>query len=261
MESLISRLFSARDLGSLQSEAPTPLYYQMYALLKHRILTGMIAYGAQMPTEQQLAVAFSVSRITAKRALDELAGEQLVERRRGKGTHVIHRCEPELAEALLVGVLEKLASLGTKTRVKVLDLGALVPPRDIQLDFDLKSGEKAQRVVRVRCSDDGTPFAYYVSWTPGSAAQFTVQDLEQRLRLDILSEHGIEVHRVDQYLGASVAPDVVASELGMQAGDPVLTLTRRSSAADGALVDILYAHYHPKRFHYHMSISMEDYRC
>ena len=85
---VIYKLFTEHDLMSLRGEAPTPLYYQMYTLLKNRILDGSIAHGTQMPTEQQLAAAFNVSRITAKRAMDELAAEELVERRRGKGTHV-----------------------------------------------------------------------------------------------------------------------------------------------------------------------------
>jgi hypothetical protein len=40
MEPLIARLFSARDLGSFQFEAPTPLYGQGYTLLKNLLLCG-----------------------------------------------------------------------------------------------------------------------------------------------------------------------------------------------------------------------------
>ena len=260
MESVIDRLFSERDLNSLQSEAPTPLYYQMYTLLKNRILDGSIPDGTQMPTEQQLAEAFSVSRITAKRAMDELAGEELVERRRGKGTHVIHHYEPETVEAPLVGMLEKLASMGRKTRVKVLDVGELVPPGDIQVDLGLESGEKAHRVVRVRYSEDGTPFAHHISWTLGIRSGFTVRELEKRVRMDILKDNGIEVHRIEQTLSATAAPDFVARELGMKEGKPVLTLLRRSYTADDRVVDILYCHYHPKRFQYRMSMGMDEYR-
>ena len=72
-----------------------PLYFQLYSLLKQAILNGTVACGTQMPTEQQLAEAFGVSRITAKRAMDELAAETLVERRRGKGTHVIYEYAPK----------------------------------------------------------------------------------------------------------------------------------------------------------------------
>jgi GntR family transcriptional regulator len=260
MESVIAKLFSERDLDSLQSEAPTPLYYQMYTLLKNRILDGSIPHGTQMPTEQQLAEAFSVSRITAKRAMDELSGEELVDRRRGKGTHVTHHYEPETVEAPLLGMLEKLSSMGRKTKVKVLDVGLLVPPGDIQVDLGLDSGEKAHRVVRVRYSEDGTPFAHHISWTVGISSGFTERELEQRVRLDILKENGIEVNRIEQTISATAAPDFVASELGMKVGDPVLTLRRRSYTADGKVVDVLYCHYNPKRFQYRMSMGMDEYR-
>jgi GntR family transcriptional regulator len=260
MESVIAKLFSERDLGSLQSEAPTPLYYQMYTLLKNRIMDGSIPHGTQMPTEQQLAEAFSVSRITAKRAMDELSGEELVDRRRGKGTHVTHHYEPETVEAPLLGMLEKLSSMGRKTKVKVLDVGLLVPPGDIQVDLGLDSGEKAHRVVRVRYSDDGTPFAHHISWTVGITSGFTERELEQRVRLDILKENGIEVNRIEQTISATAAQDFIAKELGMEIGDPVLTLLRRSYTADGKVVDVLYCHYHPKRFQYRMSLGLDEYR-
>jgi GntR family transcriptional regulator len=260
MESVIAKLFSERDLDSLQSEAPTPLYYQMYTLLKNRILDGSIPHGTQMPTEQQLAEAFSVSRITAKRAMDELSGEELVDRRRGKGTHVTHHYAPETVEAPLLGMLEKLSSMGRNTKVKVLDVGLLVPPGDIQVDLGLDSGEKAHRVVRVRYSDDGTPFAHHISWTVGITSGFTKRELERRVRLDILKENGIEVNRIEQTISATAAQDFIASELGMEVGDPVLTLLRRSYTADGKVVDVLYCHYHPKRFQYRMSLGLDEYR-
>lgn len=260
MDSVISKLFSRRDLESLQSEAPTPLYYQMYTLLKNRILNGSIPNGTQMPTEQQLAEGFSVSRITAKRAMDELASEELVERRRGKGTHVTHDYEPETMEAPLVGMLEKLTSMGRKTKIKVLDVGKLVPPGDIQVELGLDSGEKAHRVVRVRYSEEGKPFAHHISWTLGIKSGFTERELEKRVRLDILKENGIEVHRIEQTLSAAPAQDFIAKELGMEIGDPVLILMRRSFTPDDKIVDILYCHYHPKRFQYRMSMSMDDYR-
>ena len=258
-ESVIATLFSARELDSLHSEAPTPLYHQMYSLLKNRILDGSIPKGTKMPTELQLAEAFSVSRITAKRAMDELANEELVERGRGKGTHVTHRYEPETFEAPLLGMLEKLSSMDRKTRVKVLDVGKLVPPGDIRVELGLDRGDKAHRVVRVRYSDDGTPFAHHLSWTVGIESGFNERELEQRVRMDILKENGIEVHRIEQTLSATAAPDFVARELGMKQGDPVLTVMRRSYTPDNKIVDILYCHYHPKRFQYRMSMSMDDY--
>ena len=44
-------LFSSREMQSLQDQAPTPLYFQLFTLLKNRILNGSIPHGEQMPTD------------------------------------------------------------------------------------------------------------------------------------------------------------------------------------------------------------------
>ena len=256
----IDQLFSGHDLGSLQGEAPTPLYYQMYTLLKNRILDGSIPHGTQMPTERQLAEAFNVSRITAKRAMDELAAEELVERRRGRGSHVTHHYKPEPVQAPLTAMLEKLASMGRNTKVKVLDVGKLIPPGDVRADFGLKGEEKLLRLLRVRMNEEGEPFAYYISWTSDIETGATKKDLETRVRYDIMKENGLEVSKIEQYLGASAAQEFVSRELDMKPGEPVLTLSRRSYTEDGRLVDVLYCYYNPKRFQYRMTMSMDDYR-
>ena len=260
MDLVIDKLFTQLELESLRGEAPTPLYHQMYTLLKSRILDGSIAHRTQMPTEQKLAEAFNISRITAKRAMDELAAEALVERRRGKGTHVTHHYSPEPVPAPLTGMLQKLASTDQNTKIKVLDVGMLVPPGDIRIELGLQDDEKAHRVVRVRSTENGEPFAHYISWTVGMKEGFSRSDLETRVRYDIMKENGHEVTRIDQNLTAISAQEFVANELDMKVGEPVLSLTRRSFTEDGRLVDILYCHYNPKRFQHRMSMDMDDYR-
>ena len=79
----LATLLDANAHKLLRNDLPTPLYHQMFTLLRDRILSGEIPRGSRIPTEFDLAESFGVSRITAKRALDELAAEGLVERRRG----------------------------------------------------------------------------------------------------------------------------------------------------------------------------------
>ena len=65
-------LFTKNIRKRLDLASPTPLYHQLFVLLKGLILDGTLLFSQQMPTEEQLAQIFSVSRITAKRAMDEL---------------------------------------------------------------------------------------------------------------------------------------------------------------------------------------------
>ncbi|MFV0399891.1 MAG: GntR family transcriptional regulator [Oscillospiraceae bacterium] len=67
----------------------TPLYQEIYDTLRGEILAGKYAPGTQLPTEKQLCNHFSVSRITAKHALDMLAQDGFIERIKGKGSVVL----------------------------------------------------------------------------------------------------------------------------------------------------------------------------
>jgi len=107
MAELLDSLKSEWQLAQNGAMARVPLYHQLYSVLKAAILDGTIPLDAQMPTEQQLTVTFDVSRITAKRAMDELAAEKLVSRFRGKGSHVTYQYTHKPVRGPLVGCLNR----------------------------------------------------------------------------------------------------------------------------------------------------------
>ena len=127
-------LFSEQNLENLNKESPTPLYFQLYSLLKARILDGTLPLGQRMLTEEELAATFGVSRITAKRAMDELAGEALVERRRGKGTHIIYHYSLRPVQAPLTGMLQEIESMARNSSAHVLECKMLQPPQNVRVE-------------------------------------------------------------------------------------------------------------------------------
>lgn len=256
----MSDLFSPREMQALQNEAPTPLYFQLFTLLKNRILNGSIPHGEQMPTEEELARGFNVSRITAKRALDDLAAAELVERRRGKGTFVTYSRNVESVHAPLVGELEKLVNNARHTHIKVLDVGKQLPPGDVAAEMALDRGELAWRATRIRCSEDDVPYGYLISWTVGITKGYTKRDLERRVRLDILKDNGVEIAKIEQTITAVPARDFFASALNMDIGEPTLLMVRRIFDGKGRLVDILYCHHNPRRFHFRLELDAQEYR-
>lgn len=56
--------------------------------IKNRISSGLWSGGMLMPTESELCVMYDVSRITVRRALDELERDGMVRRIQGKGTFI-----------------------------------------------------------------------------------------------------------------------------------------------------------------------------
>jgi GntR family transcriptional regulator len=248
--------FASLNQLKLNDDSPTPLYYQLYSLLKKNILNGSLEDGSQLPTELGLSQAFSISRITAKRALDELAVEGLVARRRAKGTHVTHEYQPKPVKAPLVGMLQELEFMGQHSEAKVIELTSIRPPRDIAEEFSLVEGETLLKMTRVR-SRLNEAFGFYASWSKGLNQSNDKSSLESTTRLEIFRKNGIKINHVKQILGATAATPDVAKELGVEVGFPVLSLTRRSYDENENLVDYLYALYHPERFQYRMDLTLD----
>src|SRR6187397_2079836 len=81
-----------------KAEAPSfrPLYEQIKILLTQSLVAGEWKPAEAIPSEMDLASRFRVSQGTVRKAIDELAAENLVVRRQGKGTFVATHAEQHL---------------------------------------------------------------------------------------------------------------------------------------------------------------------
>lgn len=70
------------------NEEKKPLYMQIFEYYKQKINNKELLPNDQLPTEIEMAEMFGVSRITTKRALNELEREGLIYRKRGLGSFV-----------------------------------------------------------------------------------------------------------------------------------------------------------------------------
>lgn len=82
-------------------DSPIPLYFQIQQQLREKILDGTYAYGKEVPTEMELCEMFGVSRYTVRQALDGLVKENLIQRKKRKGTIVTYNQEyPRISSIL-----------------------------------------------------------------------------------------------------------------------------------------------------------------
>ena len=268
--------FTEADVRSVSTSQAAPLYHQLYALLKSKITSGELAPGSLLPSETELATHFSVSRITTKRALNELGRDGLVERRAGRGTHVRAPAPTSpVLRAPLTGNLESLNIMGRETTVEVLSFARVPAPKAISDALKIKPHTLVDRAVRVR-RNQGEPFAYYLSHTivlkeaataPSDKAAAKTgpramnrKNLKTQTRLEIFRAMGIKLAEVDQVLNAAAANAEVAQALNLTVGAPVLSLTRTYIDSEGRIVDHLLGVYRPDRFEYHMHLSTLDRR-
>jgi GntR family transcriptional regulator len=257
MPELLDLLKSDWQLAQHGAMSRVPLYHQLYSVLKDAILDGTIPFGAQMPTEQQLTETFEVSRITAKRAMDDLAAEKLVSRFRGKGSHVTYQYTPKPVRGPLVGMLEALIDMGEHSIVRVVSIEKVAPPADIRERLNLAEGDLVHKVIRVSSNEEGEPYAYYVSWTIGISRAFTKRKLESTPRVKLLRENNIILTKMEQVLSAVHASGRIAAELDVEPGAALLSVRRFGSTENGEIVDVLEGLYNPKRYQYAMVMSID----
>lgn len=235
---------------------PTPLYHQIYVILRDKILNGTYRTGARIPSEQDLTGAYGVSRITVKRAVDELAAEGLVVRHRGRGTIVSHAPAPAPpVTGSIQGLLENIVAMGLHTEVEVLEFEYTVPPERVRRALDVALGAEVQRSVRLRRLE-GAPFSYLTTYVPAAIGRaFGRDDLATDPLMALLERCGVEVGSADQTITATLADATVAPLLGVGIGAPLLSLTRLVRGQDEAPVEYITALYRPDRYQYRMMLS------
>lgn len=239
----------------LDASSAVPLYQQLVVQLENRIASGEFGLGSVLPGEFDLSHDYGVSRITAKRALDELAGAGLVKRERGRGTKVLTHPKAAAMRTSIDGWLDTISLMQSATDVRLLQLDYLSAAPDIAAALELPEGAEVQRTVRVRTLEDA-PMSYLVCFLPGAIGRrFDEDDLCNTAMLKLLERAGHSVASARQTVSATLATPEIAQALEVFAGAPLLEVRRIARDADNAAVQYIRALYCPELYHIEMSMT------
>ena len=138
------------------SQLEMPLYQQIYDEIKYAIDNGVYAPGDKIPTETELSTKYAVSRITVRRAIEDLSAAGFLVKRRGLGTFV---CEPRMRRKLLQGGLPQSFSeicrkSGRVPGAKLINREIVVARQDEREFFGLDEGDLVLHVQRLRTADE-----------------------------------------------------------------------------------------------------------
>lgn len=236
-------------------DSPTPLYHQIFLHFRHRILAGELGNGTRLPAEAEIAQSFGVSRITARRAMNDLAGDGLVRRHRGQGTIVTHVMPERPRGDGLTGLLENLAGLAASTQVSVLTFDYVGAPDPVAALLEVPPGARVQRAERRRARD-GRPFSYILSHLPERVGRaFDREQMESAPIMRLIEEAGHRVGSARQTITAAAADPVVAQTLNLPPGAPVLKITRVVRDVAGRPILCLEVQYRPDMYQIEMELD------
>lgn len=243
------------DPAGIDRGHAVPLYHQIFLQLREEILSGERAYGSRMPTEEELSLGFGVSRITARRALAELAEMKLVDRKRRVGTTVVFQPPAQPIAGSIDQAIESLVTFGRSTQVKLIELGEVAARAPVSDAMGVDPGAPLLRIVRVRWLD-GEPLGHLVSYVPPHVGRnITRAALRSTPILSLIEQAGAQIGGATQTISATLADAALASALAVDIGGPILRVSRTVTDDAGRPVQHILAHYRPDRYQIRLDLQ------
>jgi GntR family transcriptional regulator len=220
------------------SSSPTgPLYAQVESVLASEIANGSLKPGDRLPSEDELIARFNVSRITIRRAIQNLIVRSLVEIHRGTGTFVAHpKITQELTE--LSGFVEDMENLGRKPTARLIEKKIIHADEIVARHLGLTKGERVVRIHRVRLADS-VPISFDETYLPlDIGKKIVTNNLSVKPIFTLLErKYNIPLVEAEYKLEAVAAETNVASALGIKPGSPIFRIERTSYSTGSQPVD------------------------
>jgi GntR family transcriptional regulator len=237
---------------------PEPAFRRLWSELRTQILDGVFDAETALPTEALLATQHGISRQTVRRAFQDLVVEGLVTRVPGRGTFATPATGRYLRQ---FGSVDDLMSLSSDSEMRVLK--PLGPVIDTIAASRLRlTHDRVHPISFVRLHQ-GDPFSHTVVWLPPEIAALVADHSEINTEgatsattviglLDQALEHPIQ--DAEQSITVGTAGSVVASELQVEPGTPLLRADRMYFDSSGSPVELAVSHFHPDRYSYRVRL-------
>jgi len=242
--------------GLAPAAAFSPLYQQIKSLLVQSLERGEWKPGESIPSEMELAARFQVSQGTVRKAVDELAAENLLIRRQGKGTFVSTHHEPRVRFRFLR--LAPIEGEPQPAQSQILDVKRLRASAEMARRLELRSGD-ALIMIRRLLSFSGVPTVVDDIFLPGVLFKGLNAEVLARYAGPLYglfeSEFGVSMVRAEESLRAVAADEERAALLGVTPGTPLLQVDRTSYTYANRPVELRTGHYLTDQYYYRNSLN------
>jgi GntR family transcriptional regulator len=252
----------AEGAGNIFGDSPVnlpvggPLYLQLKRWIEDAIKRGHINPGDALPSERDLAQRAEVSRVTVRKAVQQLVQDGILVQRHGSGTFVApetQRVEQSLSQ--LTSFTEDMARRGMAVRAEWLDRGIYAPSPEETMILGLGAGEQVSRIARLRLTGD-MPLAI-------ERASLSATILPDPLELGAslykhLDRSGLRPVRAIQRIRAAGIPEADAHLLQVATGSAGLHIERVSYLASGRVIEFTRSIYRGDTYDFVAELRLGD---
>jgi GntR family transcriptional regulator len=250
---------TATDAALLATPSFSPLYRQIKDLILQSLETGEWKPAEAIPSEMDLAARFRVSQGTVRKAIDELAADNLLVRRQGKGTFVATHSEQQVQYRFLKLMPDSgdRSSVGPAHRT-VLECRRGRASAEVSRALSLRSGDAVIQVRRV-LSFGGVPTILEDLWLPGNAFRGLTADQAAGYQGPTYAmfelEFGVRMVRAEEKIRAVLPDAQQAALLQVSPAAPLLSVERIAFTYNDVPMELRRGLYRTDTHHYRNELN------
>lgn len=232
-----------------------PSYRQLTNRLRALIESGEIADGQSLPSERALAEMLALSRVTVRRAYNELRAQDMLDTHGRAG--VIAKAPPRITPRLgkLKGFTEEMHELGMEPSTRLLER-AVVTDRTIASMVNKPSNTRFLRLLRLRLGD-GIALSRELAWYDLSAApEMEDWDVEGSAYRFLTERCGIALSHGEQTVEAVLSSPEECAAFGFSEPQPCLLMKRKTYSRTSQIVEYVEGTFRGDAYAYRLELGM-----
>ena len=234
-----------------------PLYSQIARELRENIRNGDWSEGQRIPTEMDLCDQYHVSRITIRKAIEQLTQENLLVREKAKGTFVNHY-SPEKTKhlTLIKSFTQEMKEQGRVASTIHATVDKKVADHTIAKQLEIGVGDDVLCLKRIR-GTDGEYLAYFVTYIPYQFL-FSLDSKDYYGSFyDYLAQFEIFPTKQSEYIEAITANTHLQQVLKLKKSEPILKRVRFTTDTKQGFKEYTECFYIGSKYKYYLDFSKE----
>ncbi|CQR46387.1 HTH-type transcriptional repressor YvoA [Paraliobacillus sp. PM-2] len=231
----------------INKNARIPIYYQLENLIREQIDQGELLPGDALPSERAYAEAYDISRMTVRQAINNLANEGLIIRKKGKGTFIAEKKFEQTLQGL-TGFTEDMLARGLQPSNRIIKLEETNANPTIASKLMLHVDDPVLMIERLRLADDA-PISLETVYTPTTFVdKLKFTSINVSFYQYVEKQLGLTIGHGTQEIESGLATTYERKHLGLNKGDPVLYMRRTTYLSNGKPFEYVTSAYRADKY-------------
>ncbi len=230
-----------------------PLYHQITENFRFLIQSRQLEAGEMIPSEWDLSDIYGVSRLTVRRAIDDLVRDGLLNRKHGVGTFVTHSSVAQIYPSEL-SFTRNMDQIGRSPSSRIISLETLPASPEVALRLEIEPGSPVFELVRVRMVDNKPLILETTCLSASRFPHLADADLSEGSLYSFLStRYKVDITALDHILEPTLLTDREAALLEVDSNVPAILSEMVGLTADGTPIEYTWSLtcQGRGRFHFH----------